>query len=317
MAIACVISPAWRTWAKSRTRRRMRFATRGVPRDRRAISLAAARVDADAEQPRRALDDALDVGGVVVVEPVRDAEAVAQRRGQKPGAGRGADQRERLQLEPERVGAGPLADHDVDAAVLHRRIEQLLDRAVQAVDLVDEEDVLRLERGQDRGHVGLAVDGRARHDPKRRGHLDRDDARERRLAEARRAREEHVLARLTAAPGGLEEDPSCSLTCAWPTNSARLRGRSDRSNSSSPGATRASGRRSSGVALMPHPSATRRARAGRAPRRGSVLVDVAQCGLGLGHRHAQPDERVARRGMVVAGRRRPPRRRSRPRRPCP
>ena len=47
--------------------------------------------------------------------------------------------------------------------------------------------------------------------------------------------------------------PSCSLTWAWPTNSARLRGRSDRSNSSSPGATRASGRRTSGVALMPHP----------------------------------------------------------------
>ena len=31
-----------------------------------------------------------------------------------------------------------------------------------------------------------------------------------------------------------------------------------------------------------------------------VLVDVAQGGLGLGHRHPEPDQRVARSGMVVA-----------------
>ena len=173
IATACVISPSWRTCAKSRTRRRMRFATRGVPRERRAISAAPSGVDAHVEEAGRSLDDALDLGGLVVVEPVGDPEAVAERRGQKPGARRRADERERLQLEAQRVRAGALADDDVDAAVLHRRIEQLLDRPVQPVDLVDEEDVVGLERGQDRGHVGLAVDGRAGHDAQRRAHLGR------------------------------------------------------------------------------------------------------------------------------------------------
>ena len=35
-----------------------------------------------------------------------------------------------------------VAGHDVDAEVLHRRIEALLDDRVQPVDLVDEEDVV-------------------------------------------------------------------------------------------------------------------------------------------------------------------------------
>ena len=37
--------------------------------------------------------------------------------------------------------AGALADDDVEPEVLERRVEDLLDRAVEPVDLVDEEDV--------------------------------------------------------------------------------------------------------------------------------------------------------------------------------
>jgi len=39
-AISVEIEPSWRTCATSRTRRRIRFAIRGVPRERRAISTA-------------------------------------------------------------------------------------------------------------------------------------------------------------------------------------------------------------------------------------------------------------------------------------
>ena len=55
--------------------------------------------DGDGEDPRRADDDLLQgFGGVVVLQPVADAEAVTQRRGQQARAGRGADQRERRQV---------------------------------------------------------------------------------------------------------------------------------------------------------------------------------------------------------------------------
>ena len=47
----------------------------------------------------------------------------------------------------------PLPDDDVELEVLHRRIEHLLDDAVQAVDLVDEEHVAALEVGEDRREV--------------------------------------------------------------------------------------------------------------------------------------------------------------------
>ena len=68
-----------------------------------------------------------------------DAEARAQRRRQQSGPRRRADQRERLQRHLDRSRAGPLADDDVELEVLHRRIEDFLDRRRHAVNLVDEE----------------------------------------------------------------------------------------------------------------------------------------------------------------------------------
>ena len=197
---------------------------------------------------------------------------------------------------------GPWPIDDVDAAVLHRRIEELLDRPVQAVDLVDEEDVLGLERRQDRGHVGLAVDGRARHDPERRGHLGRDDARERRLAQARRPGQEHVLARLAAPAGGLEEDAELLLDLGLAHELGQA-----------PGPQRAVelllARRHEGVGDAAH-RASRSCRTRERPGQREpdalldrdVLVDVAKRRLGLGHRHPKPDQGVARSGMVVAAR---------------
>src|SRR5262249_58767563 len=102
------------------------------------------------------------------------------------GARRRADERERRQVERQRARGRALADDDVEPEVLERRVEDLLDRPVEAVDLVDEEDVARLERRQDRGDVAL---------PLERGPGDLSDAdrelathglRERRLAEAPR-----------------------------------------------------------------------------------------------------------------------------------
>ena len=88
-----------------------------------------------------ALHDALQVLDVVELQPLHDAEAVAQRRGQKPRAGGGADQRERRQVELDRARRRALADHDVELVILHRRIQHLLDHRRQAMNLVDEQHV--------------------------------------------------------------------------------------------------------------------------------------------------------------------------------
>ena len=90
--------------------------------------------------------------------PKRSRSGVVSR----PGARRRADERERRQVERHDARAGALADGDRQPAVLHRRVEGLLQRARQAVDLVDEEHAARLERGEERGDVALALERRAR-----------------------------------------------------------------------------------------------------------------------------------------------------------
>ena len=80
--------------------------------------------------------------------------------------------------------------------VLERRIEDLLDDRRQPVDLVDEEDVVRLEVGEDRGEIAGALEHRPRGLAQVDAHLARDDVRERGLAQAGRPEEQHVVERL-------------------------------------------------------------------------------------------------------------------------
>ena len=170
---------------------------RGVPRERQRDLLGRVGGDLDAEDARRAMHDRAELAGVVVVEPERHAEAVAQRRRQQAGARRRADQRERRQVERQRARGRALAHDDVDAEVLERRVEDLLGGAAHAVDLVDEEHVARLERREDRRDV-LLLDRRAGDRADADAELLANDVREARLAEARRAGEQHVVERLAA-----------------------------------------------------------------------------------------------------------------------
>ena len=162
--------------------------------------------------------------------PKRSRSGVVSR----PGARRRADERERRQVERHDARAGALADGDRQLTVLHRRVEGLLQRARQAVDLVDEEDRARLQRGQEGGDVALALERRAGRLHERHAQLGGDDLRERGLAEPGRAGQQHVVERVAArgAPPAIET-ASCSRTDAWPTKSSSRRGRSERSSSSS------------------------------------------------------------------------------------
>ena len=116
------------------------------------------------------------------------------------------DQRERRQVELDRARAGTLADHDVELKVLHRRIEDLLDDRAQPMDLVDEQHVVRLQVRQQRRQVAGALDHRSGGLSQIHAQLVRDDVRERGLAEARRAEDQHVVERLAPVARGLDED---------------------------------------------------------------------------------------------------------------
>ena len=178
---------------------------RGVPRERRAISLAPSSRHADAEHARAARDDALQLLDRVELQPDRDAEAVAQRRRQQAGAGRGADQRELRQVDLDRARRRPLADDQVELVVLHRRIEDFLDRRVEPVDLVDEEHVALFEIGQLRREVAGLGDDRPRGRAEIDAELARHDLRQRGLAQPRRADEQHMVERVAARSRRVDE----------------------------------------------------------------------------------------------------------------
>jgi len=108
----------------------------------------------------------------------------------------------------QRGGARPdsLTKHGVETEILQRRIERFLDDGVQAVDLVDEEDVAGGEVQKNRSQRALVVDGRAG------AHLDGDaelvgdDVGERGLAKAGRPAQQDMLHGLAPAASRLQQD---------------------------------------------------------------------------------------------------------------
>ena len=124
----------------------------------------------------------------------------------RPGARGGADQRELREIDLDRARRRPLADDQVELEILHRRIEDLLDRRIEPVDLVDEQHVALLEIGEQRREVAGLGDHRPGGGAEIDAELARDDLRQRGLAEPGRADEQHVVERLVARPRRLDED---------------------------------------------------------------------------------------------------------------
>ena len=73
------------------------------------------------------------------------------------------------------------------------------------MDLVDEEDVAVLEVGEQRGEIARLGDHGTGGGAEADAQLARHDLRQRGLAEARRAREQHVVERVAARLGRLDE----------------------------------------------------------------------------------------------------------------
>ncbi len=168
-------------------------------------------VDRHAEQACRPGDDHLEVGGVVEVEVGGEPEAVPQRTRQQAGTRRGTHQGERLDVERDRGRSRALPDDDVHAEVLHGEVQHLLGGARHPMDLVDEEDLTRLQARQDGCDVAGMLQRRPRGHAQGGAHLGGDDAGEGRLAQARRAAEQDVVGRAAAQAGGLKDEAQLRL----------------------------------------------------------------------------------------------------------
>src|SRR5437773_5516974 len=163
-------------------------------------------VDLDVEDPCRAADDLLELRLGVEVEAVNGAEAVAERAAEQTLARRGPDASEMRQRQRGRAGPHSLPQHRVETKLLERGVQRLFDHGVEAMDLVDEEDIARAQVQEDGSKRPLVVDRRAGADLDGDAELVGDDVGERRLAQAGRSAQKHVLHRLVPAARGLEQD---------------------------------------------------------------------------------------------------------------
>ena len=179
----------------------MRGRAPGPPGDLRR----AGRVDAHVEDRRGALHDRHQVIDGVELEPGDQAEAVPQRSGDQAGSGSGADQGEGRQVQRNGAGRGALAQHDVDAEILHGRIQHLFHWPGQAVDLVDEQHVAGLELGEHGREVPGPLHCRARGGLEVGLEFVGDNVSQGGLAEAGRSGKQQVVDWFAALASGTEQ----------------------------------------------------------------------------------------------------------------
>ena len=160
---------------------------------------------ADAEDARAAGDDLLEFGLGIEIQPHRNAEAVPQRIGQQARARGGADQCEFREIDLHRTRCRPLPDNEIELKVLHCRIEDFLYCRIELVDLVDEQHIAMLEVGEERSEIARFGDDRPRGGAEIHTELAGDDLRQRRLSQAGRAYEQHVIERLLSGACRLNE----------------------------------------------------------------------------------------------------------------
>ena len=163
-------------------------------------------VDGHFEQSCRPLDDSLKHIVVVVLQVTVNAESRSEWSCEKAASRGCTNQCERCQRELNRTSARSLVNHDVDAIVLHSRVEVFLHNWAQAVNLVDEEHIVLLERGEQSRQVARLVEHGAAGHFKSHSHLVGNNARQSGLSQSWRSIEQRVVECLASLSCSSDKD---------------------------------------------------------------------------------------------------------------
>lgn len=143
---------------------------------------------------------------VVIFEVALDAETGTQRTGKQTTTRGGTHKGEGIEVYLDCTRARTLVNYDIDLEILHCGVEIFLDDRAKAVNLIDEENIVRLKGREETRKVARLVDdgaGRCLHIY---AQLVGNDVGESGLAEAWWAIEEGMVERLAAHLGGSDED---------------------------------------------------------------------------------------------------------------
>jgi hypothetical protein len=163
-------------------------------------------IDFDPENFGGAFDDDAEIIGSVELEAEKKAKARAERGGEQAGAGGGPDEGERFDIHGVGAGGGSLADDDVELVVFKRRVEELFERGLKAMDLVDEQDLAVAQIREDGGEVSFDLERRTGGLLEGDGKFVGDDVGEGSFAQAGRAVQEDVVESFSAGTSGLDGD---------------------------------------------------------------------------------------------------------------
>jgi len=177
---------------------------RGVPRERRDF-LRAVLGHFDLQDVRRAMNDRAQLFGRVEIETHDHAEAVAQGSRDHARARRRPHQREGLDIERVVARVGSLVDDELALERVHGLVHVLFQDARQAVNLVDEDDLVLLDMAQHAEQLGGILERRARRHLDGNLELAGNDVRECGLPQPGRSVEQHVIERVAALLRGLDE----------------------------------------------------------------------------------------------------------------
>jgi hypothetical protein len=129
-----------------------------------------------------------------------------QRSGEEARARGRGNQGEGFQGHAHRASPGAGADHEIEAEVLEGGIEDLFHLGVEAVDLVDEENLAVVEGGEQGGEIARPFHHRPRRGLDGDAQFVRYYVSERGLAHAGRPEKENVVERFAAVFRGLHGD---------------------------------------------------------------------------------------------------------------
>jgi len=152
----------------------------------------------------------------VKIEMKYDAEPAAKRGGQHSRTRSSSDQRKFREFQFDRPGGRALAYHNVEAVILHCGIQYLLDRRIEAMNLVNKEHIAFVKIGQYSSEIARFFDDRAGGRLERRTHFVGDDVGERCFAQSGRPRQQYVVECLATLESGLHKDAQILLDLFLP-----------------------------------------------------------------------------------------------------
>src|SRR5262249_11322327 len=125
-------------------------------------------------------------------------------------------QREPTKVQPVGSSTRPLANDNVEFEVLHGGIEDFFDVRLKPVNFVDEEDVTKIEVGEDCRQVTFELNQRTCRRPEMGSHFISDHRGERGFSQPRRSVKQNVIQRLSPLPSRSNRDLEILLNVPLP-----------------------------------------------------------------------------------------------------